>query len=73
LIQTTCRAKGWALDKSTMFTNVTTLTDPKDVTKRLEQGTYVQGLYLEGARWNKDRDCLDYQRPKELYTEIPLL
>lgn len=66
LIQTTCRAKGWALDKSTMYTNVTVHTDPSEITKRLEQGTYVQGLYIEGARWSIEKDCLDYQRPKEL-------
>merc|ERR1719352_343554 len=30
LVQTTCRSKGWALDKSTMFTNVTTHTDEKE-------------------------------------------
>ena len=59
LIQTTCRAKGWALDKSTMYTNVTKIYDPTLVTERLEQGTYIDGLYLEGARWNMDEDCLD--------------
>jgi dynein heavy chain, axonemal len=73
LIQTTCRMKGWALDKSTMYSNVTKMTDPKEVTKRLEQGTYIQGLYLEGARWNMEEDCLDVQRPKELVTEMPLI
>lgn len=73
LVQTTCRSKGWALDKSTMFTNVTTHFDEKEVTKRLDQGTYVQGLYIEGARWNGEIDCLDYQRPKELITEMPLM
>ena len=35
LIQTTCRSKGWALDKSAMYTEVTKLTDEKEVTKRL--------------------------------------
>jgi dynein heavy chain len=59
LIQTTCRSKGWALDKSTMYTNVTKHTDAAEITKRLDQGTYVQGLYLEGARWNVDDNCLD--------------
>lgn len=73
LIQTTCRGKGWALDKSTMYTNVTKFMDAKEVTKRLEHGTYVQGLYIEGARWNGEADCLDYQRPKELVQEMPLL
>jgi dynein heavy chain, axonemal len=73
LIQTTSRARAWALDKSVMYTTMTKLTDPKEVTKRLEAGTYVEGLYLEGARWNSEADCLDYQKPKELITEIPLL
>lgn len=73
LVQTTCRARAWALDKSAMYTTMTKITDPKEVTKRLEAGTYVEGLYLEGARWNPDLDCLDYQKPKELVTEIPLL
>jgi len=73
LIQTTCRAKGWALDKSTMYTNVTSHRDGKAITKRLDQGTYVQGLYIEGARWNTDEDCLDQQKPKELVNEMPLV
>lgn len=73
LIQQTCRSKGWALDKSTMYTNVTKLTDASQVTARLDQGTYIQGLYIEGARWNTEEDCLDYQRPKELVTQMPIL
>jgi dynein heavy chain len=73
LIQATCRAKDWALDKSGMFTNVTKMFDAKEVTKRLAHGTYVQGLYIEGARWNSEGDYLDYQRPKELVQVMPLL
>ena len=34
------------------------MSDAKEVTKRLEQGTYVQGLYLKGARWNMEEECL---------------
>ena len=56
-----------------MFTNVTKCKDAAEVTKRLEQGTYVQGLYIEGARWNEPKDCLDVQKPKELVTEMPLV
>merc|ERR1711935_60510 len=72
-IQTSCRTKGWALDKSTMYSTVTKITNSKEITKRLEHGTYIQGLYLEGARWNMEDDCLDYQKPKELVTEMPLM
>jgi dynein heavy chain len=43
-----------------MYTTVTKITNAKDITKRLEHGTFIQGMYLEGARWNMDDDCLDY-------------
>jgi len=64
LVQTTCRAKVWALDKVTRYTVVTNERNPLNIKKRLEHGTYVQGLFLEGAKWNMDKDCLDYQDPK---------
>lgn len=73
LVQTTCRSKGWALDKSTLYTIVLKERDPEMITKRIDQGTYIQGMYIEGARWNTDKDCLDYQRPKELVEEMPLI
>jgi len=41
LIQTTCRARDWALDKSDMFTNVTKIYDAKEIKERLSAGTYV--------------------------------
>ena len=56
-----------------MYTNVTKHRDSKEITKRLEQGTYIQGLYIEGAIWNVDEECLDNQRPKELVEEMPLI
>lgn len=56
-----------------MYTNVTKIFDANEVTKRLEQGTYIQGLYIEGARWSVEKDCLDYQIPKVLVEEMPLV
>lgn len=73
LLQTTCRARVWPLDKSTLYTVVTNITDPRKVDKRLEAGTYIQGVFLEGARWNMEKDCLDYQLPKQLIVEMPLI
>lgn len=60
LIQTTCRAKGWALDKSIMYTIVTKEHNAANIKKKLEQGCYITGLFLEGARWNENKMCLDY-------------
>lgn len=36
LVQTTCRSKGWALDKSTLYTVVTKIRNPADCKKRLD-------------------------------------
>lgn len=73
LVQTTCRLKNWALDKSTLYTVVTKMKTPAEIKQRLQFGCYIQGLYLEGARWSIEKDCLDYQNPKELVVEMPLI
>ena len=73
LVQTACRAKGWALDKSTLFTTVTSEMYPERITKGLEFGCYVTGLYLEGVCWDVQRNCLRAQNPKELIYQMPVV
>ena len=41
LVQATCRKNGWPLDKSTLYTQVTTFESPEDVTERAHQGKYI--------------------------------
>jgi len=73
LVQASCRRRGWALDKSTLYTKVTQIEDASLVTTRLLDGTYVEGLYLEGARWDVKGGFLARQRPKELIQLMPLI
>ena len=73
LVQVTCRRKGWALDRSTLYTTVTRFVTPEDVPARLSDGCYVRGLYLEGAGWDRARNCLVRQDPKTLVVELPIL
>ncbi|XP_070206146.1 dynein axonemal heavy chain 10-like [Littorina saxatilis] len=73
LVQATCRMNGWPLDKSTLYTSVTQWADPEDVTEVASQGTFVCGLYLEGAGWDVENSCLIRQRPKQLIQELPVL
>lgn len=47
--------------------------DPKKVTEKPEDGCYVYGIYLEGARWDYKKQCLNQPKPKELYSDLPLL
>ncbi|KAJ3018931.1 Dynein heavy chain 10, axonemal [Thoreauomyces humboldtii] len=74
LVQTTCRKNGWPLDRSTLYTQVTQHTDPKDVTERPPSGCYVQGLYLEGAGWDIPSNSLvRLETGGRLLAELPIL
>ena len=72
LVQTTCRAKKWPLDKSTLYTVVTKYTEGSDL-QHLESGCYVSGLFLEGAAWDHDAGQLRAQDPKVLVVELPIM
>lgn len=73
LIQTACRQRGWPLDRSTLYTKVTKMTQHEDITDRPEFGCYVTGLFLEGAGWDEQQCILKRQDPKVLVTEIPVM
>jgi dynein heavy chain len=47
--------------------------DHKEIANKPEDGIYIYGLYLEGARWNKETGSLDDSVPKQLYTEVPVM
>lgn len=71
-VQTTCRVRGWPLDKSTLYTVVTKHTSAEGL-KFLESGCYISGLYLEGGAWDHERSCLRSQDPKVLVVELPIM
>jgi dynein heavy chain len=37
------------------------------------EGCYVNGLFLQGARWSSEHCCLDSPLPKELFSSLPTL
>ena len=44
-----------------------------EIQSRPNDGCYIRGLFLEGARWDTDRKLLSESRAKELYTEMPVI
>ncbi|KAI9175897.1 hypothetical protein H9P43_006261 [Blastocladiella emersonii ATCC 22665] len=44
-----------------------------EITDRPEDGCYIRGLLLEGARWDRNEQVLAESRPKELYTEMAVI
>ncbi|KAH8358423.1 hypothetical protein KR093_000053 [Drosophila rubida] len=73
LVQIACRKNAWPLDRSTLFTYVTAYSEPDDVEQRPETGCYVHGLYIEGARFDMERNQLMRSHPKVLVEELAIL
>merc|ERR1711881_781732 len=73
LVQATCRKNGWPLDRSTLYTQVTKWKTADDVNERIGQGCLITGLFLEGAQWDMESQCLVKQPPKQLLQELPVL
>ena len=38
-----------------------------------QDGAYIRGLFLEGARWDSEQGSLNDSRPKQLYTPLPVI
>eukprot|EP00304_Pavlova_gyrans_P012708 CAMPEP_0206041750 /NCGR_PEP_ID=MMETSP1466-20131121/6142_1 /ASSEMBLY_ACC=CAM_ASM_001126 /TAXON_ID=44452 /ORGANISM="Pavlova gyrans, Strain CCMP608" /LENGTH=4121 /DNA_ID=CAMNT_0053416453 /DNA_START=38 /DNA_END=12403 /DNA_ORIENTATION=- len=38
-----------------------------------ENGVYIHGMFMEGARWNKEDDCIDESHPGELFAPVPVV
>jgi dynein heavy chain len=45
----------------------------QEITEKPEDGAFCHGMYLEGARWNDTIHLLDDSKPKQLYTEMPVV
>ena len=38
-----------------------------------EDGCYIQGLYLEGASWDKNKWVLAESKPLQMFSEMPVI
>lgn len=44
-----------------------------DFEERPDEGVYINGLFLEGARWNMEKYYIDESIPKVLYDTFPIV
>jgi len=40
---------------------------------KAEDGAFIRGLFLEGARWDADLHAMSESKPRELYVPMPYL
>ncbi|NXB98994.1 DYH17 protein, partial [Orthonyx spaldingii] len=72
IMQSTARKKQWPLDKMCLAVDVTKKTR-EDVTMPPREGSYVHGLYMEGARWDIPSGSIADARMKELTPGMPVI
>jgi dynein heavy chain len=73
VLQNYARSSKTAIDLLTFDFKILDDKKPSDITEKPENGVYVYGMFLEGARWNYDTHLLDDSLPKELYTDVPMI
>lgn len=44
-----------------------------EMTTKPEDGSYISGLFMEGARWNKERKVISESLPKTLFDPMPII
>ena len=47
--------------------------DHTAIKEKPEDGCYIYGMFLEGARWDSQLQILNKSLPKELYTNLPVM
>jgi len=73
ILQTTARAEQLPLDQMDIFTDVTEELNPALLTVNSEDGMYIHGLFMEGARWDTKKGAITDSLPKELHPEMPVV
>ena len=71
VMQVTARKNEWPLDK--LGTIVEVAKKSAEEVEAARDGAYVNGLFVEGARWDLQSGVLDDAIMKQLYPQMPLL
>lgn len=72
LLQKTSRRTGESIDNLHIDYVFTNNMDGK-ISEHAKEGAYVRGLFLEGARWNSDKNCLMENEVMSLESKLPVI
>ncbi|XP_069339031.1 dynein axonemal heavy chain 17 [Eulemur rufifrons] len=72
IMQSMARKNEWPLDKMCLSVEVTKK-NREDVTAPPREGSYVYGLFMEGARWDTQTGVIAESRLKELTPAMPVI
>ncbi|NXJ83957.1 DYH17 protein, partial [Trogon melanurus] len=72
IMQSTARKNEWPLDKMCLSVDVTKK-NREDIRAPPREGSYVHGLFMEGARWDTQSGAIADARLKELTPLMPVI
>lgn len=72
-LQNYARKKVIAIDKISFSFVMQGKTAVSGVKERPETGCLVHGIYIEGCRWDSETSLLKESKPKELFSDLPIL
>ncbi|XP_062482469.1 dynein axonemal heavy chain 17 isoform X3 [Pezoporus occidentalis] len=72
IMQSMARKNEWPLDKMCLAVDVTTK-NHEEITAPPREGSYVHGLFMEGARWDIPSGTIADSRLKELTPMMPVM
>ncbi|EFC46212.1 axonemal dynein heavy chain [Naegleria gruberi] len=73
VLQTYARKYNVEIDSLSFSFRVLFEMTPEEIHEGPEDGVYVYGLYLNGAKWNKERDTLEESEPGEMNVKMPII
>ena len=62
-LQTHARQYKIAIDELAFSFEILEAEDPEQVEERPQDGVFIYGLYMDGARYNREQRCIDDQNP----------
>ncbi|KAK9823491.1 hypothetical protein WJX72_003121 [[Myrmecia] bisecta] len=73
VLQMHARKYAIPIDRLGMQVEVTQHMTAEDVSTAPEDGVYIDGLWLDGARWNAAQGCLDESEPGVMFSPLPVV
>ena len=72
-LQNYARKYNIAIDRLSFEIKIIDDIKPQDIAEPPEDGAYVYGMFLEGARWDPRKKALSSPLPKELFSSFPTI
>jgi dynein heavy chain len=73
VLQTTARKTDQPLDQMYIWTDITTMMSGDEVESYAEDGMYIHGMYMEGARWDTKKGVIAESFAKDLHPVMPVI